>query len=223
MVNGFSAGIIMSEIFMNWLLLVTVFGVAVISPGPDFIMAVRNSVLHSRRAGIFTAIGFGVGVVVHVIYTIAGLAAVIAASTMLFNILKYAGAAYLIFIGLKALKSHGSTNEPDIGVSPQTGSLSDWQAFRSGVITNLFNPKATMFFLALFSQLIHPNYSIGVQALFGATCVVMVMAWFSVVATVLTAPAIKTRFMRAAGWINRICGVFFIMLGFRLALTKAPI
>lgn len=58
---------------------------------------------------------------------------------------------------------------------------------------------------------------------FGATCVVMVIVWFSAVAVLLTAPAIKTRFMRAAAWINRICGAFFIMLGFRLALAKAPL
>lgn len=210
----------MSEILMNWLLLVTVFGVAVVSPGPDLVMAIRNSMLHSRRAGILTALGFALGVLIHVTYTIAGLAAIIAKSVVLFNILKYIGAAYLLYVGIKALRSTGmdaSALSPD--AAPRSA-MTDLQAVRSGFITNLFNPKATMFFLALFSQIIDPAYSIGIQVTFGLTCAVMVFGWFSLVAVVLNTPAIKAKFMRASKWIDRTCGAFFIALGVRLALTK---
>lgn len=211
----------MSEIFVNWLLLVTVFSVAVVSPGPDFVMVIRNSVLQGRKAGLLTAIGLGLGVIVHVTYTIAGLAALISKSILLFNVLKYAGAAYLIYVGVKALRSRGMTTDTES--APQTPvAMSGLQALRSGFVTNLLNPKATMFFLALFSQIIDPSYSLGIQSLFGLTCSLMVMAWFSIVAIVLTTPAIKARFMRASKWIDRTCGAFFIALGVRLALmTRA--
>lgn len=210
----------MSEILMNWLLLVTVFGVAVVSPGPDLVMAIRNSVLHSRRAGILTALGFALGVLIHVTYTLAGLAAIIAKSVVLFNILKYIGAAYLLYVGIKALRSNGmDASALSTDTAPRTV-MTDLQAVRSGFITNLFNPKATMFFLALFSQIIDPAYSLGVQMAFGLTCAVMVLGWFSLVAVVLNTPAIKAKFMRASKWIDRTCGAFFIALGVRLALTK---
>ncbi len=212
----------MSEILTNWLLLITVFGVAVVSPGPDLVMAIRNSVMYARRAGIMTAIGFGLGVIIHVTYTIAGLAAVIAQSVLLFNILKYIGAAYLIYVGVKALRSKGmDAGAADVEDGPAVKRhMSDLAAIRSGFVTNLFNPKATMFFLALFSQIIDPSYSIALQAGFGLTCVVMVTGWFSLVAVVLNAPAIKAKFMRASKWIDRTCGAFFVALGIRLALTK---
>lgn len=208
----------MSEILVNWLLLVTVFSVAVVSPGPDFVMVIRNSVLQGRKAGLMTALGLGLGVIVHVTYTIAGLAALISKSIFLFNVLKYAGAAYLIYVGVKALRSRGMAS--DTGTEEKTAlSMTASQALRSGFITNLLNPKATMFFLALFSQIIDPSYSIGIQSIFGLTCALMVMAWFSIVAVVLTTPSIKARFMRASKWIDRTCGAFFIALGVRLAMT----
>lgn len=211
----------MPDIFSNWLLLITIFGIALMSPGPDFVMAVRNSVMYTRRAGIFTALGFAAGVAVHMTYTVAGLAAVIAQSVLLFSILKYIGAGYLFYVGFRALQSKGFAQDPHIADGTTPPSMSNWQALRSGFITNLFNPKATMFCLALFSQIIHPDYSLAVQAMFGATCVVMTALWFSLVATVLTTPAIKARFLRAAKWIDRTCGAFFIALGVKLALSKA--
>jgi len=88
----------MEGIFTNWILLAGIFTMALASPGPDFVIAVRNSITFSRTAGILTAIGFAVGVGVHVTYTLFGLAAIIAQSVFLFNLIKYIGAAYLIYI-----------------------------------------------------------------------------------------------------------------------------
>lgn len=146
---------------MNWLVLVGVFAVALASPGPDFVMSVRNSVMYSRRAGIMTAIGFALGVGIHVAYCMAGIAIIIAQSVLLFNLLKFAGAGYLFYVGYKALRSKGFSADE----SAYTGDrhMTNWDALRSGFITNLFNPKATMLFLALFTQVIDPNVSHGVQ------------------------------------------------------------
>lgn len=210
----------MDSFITNWLMLVAVFAVAVLSPGPDFVMAVRNSVLYSRKAGIFTAIGFGLGVAVHVIYCLAGLALIISQSVLLFNILKWIGAAYLFYVGIKALRSKGFEGAGDIGeVSDRY--MSPFAALRSGFITNLFNPKATMFFLALFTQFIGPDMTILGKVAYGLTCVFMCMLWFSIVATVLTTPKIRVAFLRASKWVDRVCGAMFMALGVKLALARA--
>jgi len=208
----------MDIFFTNWLLLVGVFTVALASPGPDFVMAVRNSIMHSRRAGIMTAIGFGLGVGFHVSYCLGGLAIVISKSILLFNILKFAGAGYLFYVGYQALRSKGFDAAADEDLKPVA--MSDIAALRGGFITNLFNPKATMFFLALFTQIIDPHIGMAQQVVYGLTCILMTMLWFSIVATVLTTPAIRARFLKMSKWIDRVCGGLFIALGIKLAVTK---
>jgi RhtB (resistance to homoserine/threonine) family protein len=207
----------MDPLFANWLILLGVFGVAVASPGPDFVMAVRNSVLYSRRAGIMTAIGFAFGVAIHVAYCLGGIALLISKSILLFSIVKYIGAAYLFYVGFKAIKSKGMDKAEIDGPKLK---MTDLQALRSGFITNLFNPKATMFFLALFTQIVAPETPLLIQSLYGATCIVLTGSWFSMVAVVLTTPAIRQRFLRFSEWIDRACGVLFIALGVKLVLTK---
>lgn len=208
---------------MNWLLLIGIFGMALASPGPDFVIAVRNSILNSRKIGVITAIGFALGVIVHVTYTLCGMAAIISQSIMLFNILKYAGAAYLFYIGIQALRSRGF--EGDIIIEKNNkknkNQLSPLQALWSGFLTNVLNPKATLFFMAVISQFITPVTPLAVQALYGLTCVVMTGLWFSLVAVVLTNPKIKARFLQFTKWIDRVCGVLLIGLSIKLALTKA--
>lgn len=204
----------------EWLTLIAVFSVAVISPGPDFVVAVRNALSYGRLSGFFTALGFGAGVLVHAAYTMIGIAALIAQSVMLFSIIKFAGAAYLFYVGFKALRSQGFTG--DVTAQAKTTPISAAAAFRSGFITNLLNPKATLFFLALFTQIVGPATPHAVQAVFGLTCAIMVTLWFTAVAMFLTTPAIRNRFLKISKWVDRTCGAVFIALGLKLALAKAP-
>jgi RhtB (resistance to homoserine/threonine) family protein len=205
-----------------WLLLVTVFTAAVISPGPDFVMSVKNSLVHGRRAGMLTAVGFALGVLVHVAYTLLGIGALIASSVLLFNVVKYAGAAYLIYLGYKALHSQGvSAAAIETGLNGVPAGKSDLSALRDGFVTNVLNPKATLFFVALFTQIIRPEMSWAVKISFGLTCAVMVLGWFTAVAVVMTQPVVRRRYIAASKWIDRTLGVFLIAFGLRLAITKA--
>ncbi len=172
----------------------------------------------SRRAGIFTAIGFGLGVSIHVFYCLAGLAVVISQSIVLFSIIKWIGAAYLFYVGYHALKSKGFHQEGTAGEGAIA--MTAAQALRSGFITNLFNLKATLFFLALFTQILSPDISLGEKSIYGLTCIFMTMLWFIIVATVLTTPKIRAAFLRMSKWIDRVCGAMFIALGIKLAVTK---
>lgn len=137
----------MDSFLTQWIILVSIFSLAVISPGPDFIMALKNSLAHGRRAGIMTAIGFGLGVAVHVTYTLAGLATLIAHSLLLFTVIKVIGAGYLFYVGFQALRSQGWTPPRDLDQASPTGLMprADRAAFMDGFWTNVLNPKATLF------------------------------------------------------------------------------
>lgn len=210
----------MSEFLTNWMILVSVFTIAVISPGPDFVVSVRNSLTYGQRAGIMTAIGFAGGVGIHVTYCLLGLATIISQSVLLFSLFKYIGAGYLIYMGFMALRSKGFQSGSEENVMHGQSQTSDLAMLRSGFVTNLFNPKATLFFMALFTQIIQPGFDLWVSFVYGATCVVMTFIWFSIVATILNRPQIKARFIHASKWIDRICGGALLALGLRLALTK---
>ena len=201
----------------EWSMLVVLMATASASPGPDFVVAVRNSILYSRRTGIVTAVGFGLGVAVHVGYSLAGIAALIAQSVALFTVVKYAGAVYLIWMGWKALRSRGAAPPANAGEAG-AARLSDLAALRMGFLTNLLNPKATLFFLAVFTQLVRPDVPFPVQLLYGLTCVAIVTTWFILVATVLTDPRVRAPFIRLSKWVDRLCGALLIALGLRLAL-----
>ena len=130
---------------------VTITLLAVISPGADFAMVTRNSMILSRRAGVLTAVGISLGVLVHVAYSMAGIGLLIARSATLFNIIKFGGAAYLVYLGATLLRARrqtpGANGEPAVAVS-------DLMALRTGFLTNALNPKTTLFVVSLFAQVI---------------------------------------------------------------------
>ena len=189
---------------------------AVISPGPDFVMAVRNSLAYSRRTGIFTAVGFGLGIAVHISYSLAGLALVISKSILLFNLIKYLGAAYLIYIGIKSLLSKKS----HFGVSAgRKAGISAFSAVRMGFLTNVLNPKATLFFLSLFTFVISPNTPVAVMLAASAIMIVNTVLWFSLVAVFLTNKRISSKVERFQNKITKLFGAFMILLGVKVALS----
>jgi hypothetical protein len=121
---------------------VTITLLAVISPGPDFAMVSRNSLLLSRRAGIFTACGIGAGVLIHVSYTLIGVGVLIQQSPWLFNLLKGIGAAYLIYLGFTLLRN---ATHHDAAPTTTPAAISDLAALKTGFLTNALNPKTTIF------------------------------------------------------------------------------
>jgi RhtB (resistance to homoserine/threonine) family protein len=205
--------------FTTWFVVFSVGLIAVISPGPDFVLTMRNSLVYSRRAGIYTAVGIVVGHIVHVTYCLIGVGAIIARSILLFNVLKWMGAAYLIYVGIKCLQARKHRSE--ISDLQQDEDISPWRAFRIGFLGDLLNPKTTLFFLALFTQLIHPGTSLLVQAAYGATVVGIAFVWYPLVAILISQRIIRKAFESISHWLERATGVVLIALGLRLALSRA--
>ncbi len=206
--------------WFDWFLLISVCFAGTLVPGPAFILTIKNSLLYSRKVGIFTVIGLSLAMLFHVTYSFIGIAAMIAQSLVLFNILKYLGAAYLFYIGIKSLISKNHLKKINVEEYKSDLQVSASKAFFEGFITNALNPKAAIFFLAIFSQFIDPKSEIMSQILYGITPVIIEFLWFSFVALVLTTPHIKLLFLGLTEWISRICGVLFITLSIKLAFSR---
>jgi RhtB (resistance to homoserine/threonine) family protein len=206
---------------MKELLLVAgIHWLAVMSPGPDFAMVVRNSLVYSRRTGILAAVGLGLGILLHVTYSLLGIGFIISQSVLLFNAIKLIGAGYLIYIGVKSLMTKKTVRmaETEQEIEESKKDLSAFSAIRLGFLTNALNPKATLFFLALFTQVINPNTPLAIKMIYGAEMSIATFIWFSTVALVLTQKHISRMFARIKHHFERIFGVILIALGLKVAL-----
>jgi len=195
---------------------ITITLLAVISPGPDFAMVTRNSLMLSRRAGVLTALGIGLGVLVHVTYTLVGVGLLIQQSLWLFNAIKLVGAAYLVYLGLKMLLAKPAGALADSAVAP----LSDMAALRTGFLTNVLNPKTTVFIVSLFMQVVRPDTPLAVQIGYGAFISVAHMAWFALVALCFSAGAVRDRLLAVRHWIDRAFGGLLVGFGVLLAVAR---
>lgn len=198
------------------LAVVTITILAVVSPGPDFAMVTRNSLVLSRRAGLLTAVGIGGGVLVHVAYTILGVGLLIQQSVWLFNVLKLVGAAYLLWLGIRMLRAKPASGEP----IPAARALSDIAALRVGFLTNALNPKTTIFIVSLFMQVVQPTTPFQVQIGYGAFISAAHVVWFALVAAFFSAGRVRSRILRVRHWIDRMFGGMLILFGLLLARTN---
>lgn len=190
---------------------------AVMSPGPDFIMALRNSLTYSRKTGIYTAVGFGLGIGVHVFYCVFGLALIISTSEIAFNIIKYLGVAYLAYIGVMSIVSKSSNIE--VGKESHLADISPLSAIRIGFLTNVLNPKATLFFLSLFTFVIGPNVPTSVSWILGLMMMINTTIWFSLVALFFTQARIRAIFNKYQNIFNTIFGILLIGIAIKILFT----
>jgi len=204
--------------FDEWLMVLAMGWLVVVVPGPNFAMTLRNSLTRSRRAGLFTAFGVSLGGVGHVTYSLIGIGLLISQSIFLFNTLKRLGALYLIYLGIRALlaRKHDQPSPQRATAAP----LGDLAALRMGFLTCILNPKATLFFFSLFTQVIRPGTPRPVQALYGLTIVACELTWYTFVALASSHRAIRGIFDTASHWVERATGVLMIGFGLRLALAR---
>jgi RhtB (resistance to homoserine/threonine) family protein len=192
---------------------------AVASPGPDFAVVVRESVAHGRRAGTWTALGVGSAIFLHVGYSLLGIGLIVSQSIVLFNVLKWLAAAYLLYIGFKALRAKPAA-PGDEAVAALPVERSAAAAYRAGFMTNGLNPKATLFFLSLFTVVINPHTPLAVQAGYGVYLAVATAAWFCLVALLFSQQRVRAGFARMGHWFDRTMGAVLIALGVKIALTE---
>ena len=198
--------------------------VAVASPGPDFAMVLRQSITHGRRPAVWTSVGIGTGIFLHVAYSLLGIGLLVRSSVLAFIILKWLGAGYLAWIGQKALRAKPFANgeapkATAAGGAPATPGRR--AAFVTGFLTNALNPKATLFFVALFSVVINPRTPVLIQTGYGVWMALATMGWFTLVSLFFSQKRVRATFLRCGHWFERTMGVILLALGVRLALATA--
>lgn len=205
--------------WQEFLLIATAHLLAVASPGPDFAIVMRQSLIFGRKPAIVTSIGIGLAIYVHVAIALIGVGALIKGTLWLFTSIKVAGALYLGYIGLQAIrakKSEGGLNQNES--TNEKMPLS--KAFRQGFITNVLNPKATLFFFSLFSSLISSSTPLKIQAIYGVWMAFATGAWFTSLSFLLSHQRVRQFFGNFGHWIDRILGVFLIGLALVLLFAQ---
>lgn len=188
---------------------------AVISPGADFAMTVRNSYLYGRAPGLFSAVGISLGVLVHVTYTILGVGLLIAHSPSAFTVIKLVGAGYLVYIGVKTFAQR-TRLDIDLSDGP---AISRIQALRTGFLTNALNPKTTLFVLSTFTQVIHQDTPLWRQIGYGLFMSFAHLVWFAMAALFFSNDRLRAKMLRSQVVLNRVIGSVLVGLGVALALT----
>src|SRR6218665_2218251 len=209
----------MSNYLMELATLMAIFSFAIVSPGADLAMVMRQSLVHGRRAAIFTSFGVGTSLMFHVTYTILGLGLIISKSILLFNIVKWLGVAYLIYIGVESLRAGKMSLA--IKEGPAEKAQSAVKAFGLGFAANALNPKPVFFFLSIFSTVVSLETPVAVKFGYGLVMASCLIAWFVGVSFFLTTPKMRAAFERAGQWIDRTSGLVFIALGLKLAVQRA--
>jgi len=189
--------------------------VVAIVPGPDFAVVLRNALIGGRLAGIMTALGIGLALGVHVTYALAGIGLIVSQSIFLFNALKLIGAAYLIFLGVTMYRTASREMPADSALA----GMPPLKALRWGFLTNVTNPKATMFALSVFLQVTSPATPLWTQIGYGVIMASGVFLWFVLVTFFFTLPAVRQQFIRAKLWMERSFGILLTLFGIGIAVT----
>jgi RhtB (resistance to homoserine/threonine) family protein len=206
----------MQNYWAEFLTVALVHLLAVASPGPDFAVILRQALCQSRRNALLTAAGVGAGILVHVTYSLLGIGLLIQQSLLLFNILKVVGALYLSWIAIQCLRARaGGVHVAAEPALAQRGLA----AFRLGFLTNTLNPKATLFFVSLFSVVISPGTPVALQTAYGVYMALATGLWFALVATFFTLPRVRRGFNRFGHWLDRLMGGVLLLLAGQLLFS----
>jgi RhtB (resistance to homoserine/threonine) family protein len=196
------------------LVIVGITFLVLVSSGPDMILVVRNTLLAGRRAGLQTSLGILAGNLVHITYCVIGIGWIISQSILAFTVLKYAGAAYLIYLGITSFRSgarHLDANS--IKKSPRSRI---WVV--QGFFNNLLNPKGTLFFLGVFTIVITPETS--ASATLVLTMMLMCALFWLFFVYTLDRPVVRDVIERSQQIVNRIFGAALVLLGMRVAAME---
>lgn len=230
------------EFWHGFLLITSVHLLAAASPGPDFVLVSQQTLAKGRRTGLICSLGITLGLAVHIIYSVLGLATVIAHSQPLLTAIKWLGGSYLIYLGWQGIQAKpkkplDSADSEHVGIDvsqvatteqaqllstkkPSIDSDSTFAILRRGFFCNVFNPKAPVYFVAIFTLVLSPDIPLWQLAIYGVWMMVLQMAWFSTVVMLLSIPVIHRRFQRFEHWIDRVLGTAMIVLGLNLILRS---
>ncbi len=193
-----------------WLTVVSICLLGAMSPGPSLAVVLQQTLRGGRKTGLVAALTHGLGIGLYALLCISGIAVAITTSPLLFTALQWAGACYLLWIGIQGLRAKART-DPVLEDSPTTGS-----AARDGFFVVFLNPKVAVFFIALFSQVIGSDTTWIEKLAYAATALFIDMGWYAIVVWTFSNPRWLGYLQRNVVWLERVFGVILIALAVRL-------
>lgn len=218
------------EFWQGLLLITGVHLLAAMSPGPDFVLISKQALTKGRRVGLWCSLGITLGLGVHVVYSVLGLATVVAHSQWLLTAIKIIGGCYLLYLGLQGMRS--KSKQITSQLSTQSNQLAvqslniayfkqaNMAYIKQGFLCNVFNPKTPVYFVAIFTLVLSPAMPVWQLAVYGAWMMLLQFVWFAVVTFLLSTPSINNRFQKVSHWVDRVMGAAMAGLGLNLLLKR---
>jgi len=196
--------------------------VLIVTPGPDTALIIRNALRAGTRAASLTSLGIGAGSTVWAAASVLGVAVLLESSDLAFNVFKYAGATYLVYLGLRSLIGSFRKDEqqPPESLPATPERLDGWAAFAQGVLNNLLNPKAGAIFVTVMPQFVEPHDSVSRLVLMVACYDAMVVAWLCMYGLVVSRAGRSSMGVRVRKGLERVTGAVMIGLGVRLTFER---
>ena len=203
------------EFWQGFFTLTLVHLLAAASPGPDFALVSKQALVGGRKAGLLTSLGIALGLAVHIVYSVLGLAAIIAHSAAWMTAIRLIGGAYLVFLGIQGLRARPRHLSAELleaaGKERSAGSN-----ILRGFLCNTFNPKAPIYFLSLFTIVLSPDLPSRTLGIYGGWIMILQFLWFALVTLFFTQRAVRVRFLALGHWLDRIFGAAMLVLGLRV-------
>jgi threonine/homoserine/homoserine lactone efflux protein len=200
--------------FHLWLSLAAICFMGALSPGPSLALIIKNTLAGGKKQGYASAISHGLGVALYAAFTVMGIGIVITKLPWLFQLIQYAGAAFLLYLGISAIRSHQHSN---LAISAKDKikkiQVNGW---RDGFLIAFLNPKLAIFFLALFSQFIAIDDSLQQKIIMVATVGIIDTAWYCLVTYGISRGPILTKLQNNQNIVQKVTGCFLILLAVRV-------
>ena len=191
---------------------------AVMSPGPDFVVVMKNAIAGWRKAWLLTTLGIALGILIHATYCILGIGVIVTKSILLFQTIKIAWAIYLLYLSYQLLRAKKTTSQ-DI-VAMQSVPKTPFGYVKEGFLVNLLNPKATIFILSLFTQVITPTSWWGMKIALGLEIFMITGLRFSFVSYGINTSFIKKKIHNIKFYVEKVMWGLLALLGLKVLLSK---
>jgi RhtB (resistance to homoserine/threonine) family protein len=206
------------DLYQGLLIITSIHLLAAAMPGPDFVLVSQQTLSNGKRAGLLCSLGITLGLSVHVIYSSMGLAVVIANSSSALWAIKLLGGSYLIYLGISGLRSKAST-AGSIKMEP-VAKRSVLKTIGMGFLCNALNPKASIYFVALFTIVLSQDTPAQHLLIYGLWMMVLQLAWFAFLTLLLSRPTVTRKLHIMGHWIDRVAGGAMLLLGIKVMATR---
>lgn len=201
---------------MELFLIAITIQIALLSPGPDFMVTLRQTINYGKKYAYYSSLGIGFGIFIHIGYTLLGMGLILKNFPYFLDMIRISGALYLIYLGYVNFKSNSSKIKIKL---EKNKNYSLKKSFLVGFLTDLLNPKATLFFLSISTAIVSIDTPLYIQSLYGLYCILANIFWYMFVANILSRKKNLNLFNKHQNIIEKIIGIILILLGIKLIFS----